>query len=188
MVHFFDMWMKLTANNTASPGAVACIEANGFWICSWKNVTSSIILGSWGQSSLEAPYPPPERCLQSAFFFKLSGNKPPFFGIFCRSTRKKTVTHVWSVGWCTDEIVGKVSSSFLFLANLYWDPNCQKEDLWRNWADFFKVCSSLRFMHVPCPSPFPRTTFSLHCLLVAVLRDQILIEVSGRVKSPHLNF
>lgn len=134
------------------------------------------------------------------FFFKLSGNKPPqsslnwrhaehlFFGIFCRSTRKKTVAHVWSVGWCTDEIVGKVSSSFLFLANLYRDPNCQKEDLWRNWADFFKVCSSLRFMHVPCPSPFPRTTFSLHCLLVAVLRDQILIEVSGRVKSPHLNF
>lgn len=149
MVLFFDMWMKLTANNTASLGAVACIEANGFWICSWKNVTSSIILGSWGQSSLEALYPPPERCLQSFLSFQATSDRNPpstedalntFFVIYYRSTRKKTVTRVisWRVNrW--DLRKGFLLTSVLCKPLLSIGRPCLTGIHWRNCAYFQSV-------------------------------------------------
>lgn len=58
------------------------------------------------------------------------------------------------------------------------------------WQEIWHQCAVPRVprtyaLPFTCP---PDHLLSLHCLLVAVLHDQLLIEVSSRAKSPHLNF
>lgn len=106
----------------------------------------------------------------------------PFVILFKRST-KKSVTHVRSIGWWIDELVG--TPHFYFIATTtFWALNCQKvAHVWLACGGVsYDTKNSLSFMCVPCLSPFPSVTFSLHCLLVAVRCNQILIEVSSRAK------
>lgn len=85
--------------------------------------------------------------------------------------------------------------SFWLNGNHYWALDCQKVNhAWlacgEGSSTTLSKCAVLRasctcpVLHLSSESP----SLSLHCLLVAVLYDQIFIEVSSRAKSPHLNF